>query len=163
MKIAIAIRAGRHTYQRGGDLVGPQSREREALLAAHAPPGRYDRLTIPVGPVQHVVQCARVAQVHIQEVRLFPIGVTDSLIIPRDISRRVRRQLIVRIDIDHQPALGGPLCVGPGVQGLHTRILQLNESGELTFLRGLGHIAVRLRSERVEDEHVHLEANTAVM
>ena len=137
---------------------GPQAGEHEALLAAHAAAREHDRLAVPIGPRQQVIQSARVAQVHVQEIRFLAIGVADGLIVPRDVAGRIGRQLVVRIDVEEQPAFGGALRGAARVQRVHAGILQLDERGKLAFLGRFGDVAVRFGSERVEYEHVQLDA-----
>src|ERR1035441_6439900 len=62
----------------------------------------------------------------------------------------------MRIDIDHQPALSRVLCVAASVQSVDTCILQLDQRGKLAVPGRLGKVAVRMRSERVQGEHVQL-------
>src|SRR5438132_1429672 len=63
----------------------------------------------------------------------------------------------MRIDIDDEPAFGSTRCYGTGVQSINACILQQNKRGEFAFLRGLGQVAPRVRSERVEHEGAHLD------
>ena len=141
-----------------GDLLGPQAGEHETLLSAHAASREHDRFAIPVGPGQQIIQGPRVAQVHVQEIRFLAIGVANGLIVPRDVAGSIGRQLVVRIDVDQQPAFGGTLRGAARVQRVHARILQLDERGKLAFPGRFGDVAMRLGSERVQYEHVQLDA-----
>ena len=64
----------------------------------------------------------------------------------------------MRIDVEEQPAFGGTLRRAARVQRVHARILQLDQRGELAFPGGFGEVAVRFGSERVQHEHVQLDA-----
>ncbi len=61
----------------------------------------------------------------------------------------------MRVDIENQPAFCCTHSVGVCVQRINARVLQLHERWEFSFLRGLGDVAVRFRSEGVQDEHTH--------
>jgi hypothetical protein len=78
VKVSVGVGTGRHADQYGGDLLRPQTCKHEALLSTHAASREHDRLAIPVGPREQVIQGARVAQVHIQEIRFLAIGVADA-------------------------------------------------------------------------------------
>ena len=67
-------------------------------------------------------------------------------------------QLVVRIDVDQQPAFGGTLRGTVRVQCVHAGVLQLDERGELSFAGRLGNVAVSFGTERIEGEHVQFDS-----
>ncbi len=113
-------------------------------MAAHAASGEHDGFAIPVGPGKQVIESARVAQIHVQEIRFLPIGVADGLVVARDVAGWIGRQLVVRIDVDEQPAFGGTLRGGRRVQGVDASVLQLDERGEFSVMGRLGDVAMRV-------------------
>ena len=78
---------GRHAHQHIGHLVRPQSCKHNALLAAHAAASEHHRFAIPIRPRRQIIEHARIAQVHIEKVRFFAIGIADCVVIRRNSAR----------------------------------------------------------------------------
>ena len=106
VKVAIAVGPRGHADKDRADLLRSKASEREALLAAHAAAHQHDGLTVPVASREQVIERARVAQVHVQEVRRLAVGITEFTIVAGHIPRRVRRQFVMRVDVENQPPFG---------------------------------------------------------
>ena len=87
----------------------------EGLLPAHARPHHDQRVAVPVRPAHHVIDGAVVGQVHLQEIVLVAIVTSDQVIVLQLLGKRVVvrlrlvRQHVVRLDVQGEPALGGPV------------------------------------------------------
>ena len=158
VQVAVGVGPGGDADQDGGDRLGAQAGEGEALLAAHAAAGEDDGLAVPVGAGQEVVEDAGVAEIHVEEVGLLAVGVADGLVGERDAAGGVVGLLVVGVDVEDQPSGGGALRIRVSVEGIDAGILQLDQGRELAVLGGLGDVSVGLGAEGVQGEDAQLDA-----
>ena len=159
MQIAVGIGAGGFVDDDSRHF-GIQASGDKALMAAHAGAHHDDGLAVPIRAARNVVDGARVAEIHVEKVGRFPVGVADCLILGADTGRLAGRE-VVRIHVESQPAFRRAIGNRVGLEGMHSGPLEYHERRELSFLSGLSEVALNVGTEAVELDRVQFHARAA--